>query len=305
MLSAIVICRMVTITEIFWSMMKELWSKVRRRIALRVKAQSLVDLRDVDDDTYFFENRLHFSQSQPIANLRIERGITLPAFRLVGNKCHPFVTALKTLDSDGKNINDLNCLKSAMDDFYAKYQPSNAFDILGIEERCNHVLKSLEPYVLTLPWDDASPKKERRAKRKSIMEENKVLGVNLSADAGWAWSGPVSTQKLDIEARRLLSVYASICENGYQRSGGLDGDIRVNILFDGSSNAATWQSRVGQHRVLALSSLGFEKIPCRISKFVVRAEVEAWPNVSNGLYSKELALSVFDHMFYLGQDKTL
>lgn len=283
--------------------MNSFWSKIIRRVSSLAKKPAIIDLRHVDDDTYFFNNRFHLSKMLPVANLPIERGITLPAFRLIGNECHPFVTALKDLGTSGQDMNDLNYLKSKMDIFYSNYQPSNAFDILGLGDCSDHVLGSMEPYVLTLPWDNASPKQERRAKRKSIMKENKVLNVNLGADAGWAWSGPVSAKKLHVEARRLLNVFNSIRKNGYQRSDEPDGDIRVNILFDGFLDTATWQSRVGQHRALALSSLGFNKIPCRISNFVVRTEVESWPNVRNGLYSKELALSVFDNMFNLGQDK--
>jgi hypothetical protein len=281
--------------------MYTLWLKLKRRLILGAKTPKLVDLRHIDDVSYFVKNRLLFSHSMPIVNLGIDSGVTLPAFRLTGKGCHPFVSALKALDNQDQFVSQLSYIKTAMDRFYSNYQPSNAFDILGLEGHYDHTLKSLEPYVLTLPWDEATPKKEQRAKRKSIREENRVLNVNLGADDGWAWSGPVSDEKLDIEARRLLGVYTSIVQNGYNRNNGPDGDIRVNVLFDELLNTATWQSRVGQHRVIALSSLGFEKIPCRVSKFVSRSEVDAWPNVRNGLYSTDIALLIFDHMFSLGQ----
>jgi len=262
----------------------------------------LIDLRHIVNDIYFFQNRIQYSTSSTIATLNIDKGVTLPSFSLSQTNRHPFIDALQTLSSEDLGHDSaLELLKSEMKKFYTEFQPANAFEILGLDEEKSHTLETFEPYALTLPWDNAGPVKERKAKMRSIREENAVLNVDAGEDAGWAWSGPVSDEKLEVEARRLMNVYRSIQEQGYCRSDEPDGDIRVNLLFDESYNHATWQARVGQHRAIALAALGYEEITCRISKVIVKSEVEKWHNVRNGLYDEQLAIAVFDRIFLLGQ----
>lgn len=58
----------------------------------------------------------------------------------------------------------------------------------------------------------------------------------------------------------------------------------------------------GQHRAASLSALGHETIPVRLTSpssasIIRRDDVDFWPYVRTGLFSRETALEVFDRIF--------
>lgn len=62
----------------------------------------------------------------------------------------------------------------------------------------------------------------------------------------------------------------------------------------------------GQHRIACLAALGYDIIRCRFSqkpeypRIVVFRDVKNWPQVANGVYSKTLALKIFERFFVEG-----
>ncbi|MCK5196877.1 MAG: hypothetical protein KAR21_00915, partial [Spirochaetales bacterium] len=58
-----------------------------------------------------------------------------------------------------------------------------------------------------------------------------------------------------------------------------------------------WIAEAGNHRVMALGSLGYQEFPARIEGIVYRRDAAIWPNVINGTYSPDYARQVFDRIF--------
>lgn len=60
----------------------------------------------------------------------------------------------------------------------------------------------------------------------------------------------------------------------------------------------------GQHRIAAMASLGFEKIPVQIyglmPRIVYERDVNSWPMVANSVISKKEALEIFNSCFSNG-----
>ncbi len=117
----------------------------------------------------------------------------------------------------------------------------------------------------------------------------------LGLEHGEQSHGPVSEQKLRLEARRLDAVLASISQRGLQyESGRLPrGDF---LLGDDGEWAAV--VREGFHRVAALVHLGFTTVPMRFHpsypRVVPRSESPYWPMVVAGSLTEDEALAVFD-----------
>ena len=53
----------------------------------------------------------------------------------------------------------------------------------------------------------------------------------------------------------------------------------------------------GNHRAYLLSMMNTESLPCEIVKFVHIDEVDNWSNVTNGIYTVEYALEIFNFVF--------
>jgi len=113
---------------------------------------------------------------------------------------------------------------------------------------------------------------------------------------GLLFFGPVSDVKIEIESKRYAKLLESIEKKGYNRSNESDGDIEGGILINSNND---WRIIVngGQHRAIVLAALGYETIPVRVSRNVYEAEVNYWPNVISGLYTKKGALKLFRTIF--------
>ena len=120
---------------------------------------------------------------------------------------------------------------------------------------------------------------------------------NLTIEDGWAWTGPVSEDKRQLEVHRLSALLRSVVAQGYQRSDGQDGDIKAVLLVN-EREEWVWQAMDAQHRAAVVSALGLETVPVRVSRVIRREEAKFWPNVVRGLYSVDEALLIFDNIFY-------
>ena len=233
-----------------------------------------------------------------LMSLPMYQGLTMPRFALSGANCHPFITALQKLNmlENEDFSSDLSWLINEMGRFYEQYQPRNALALLEIQDLRSTTLEHIPAYAAVLPWDCVTHQQELKSKLKSVQVENALAGYGLDITHGWAWSGPVSSQKLTVEAKRLLKVFRSIQSNGYLRSNNPDGDISASLLVNDNGNIK-WQARVGQHRTIALAALNYDEVPIKITRVIKRSNVKSWGNVASGLFSSAQALAVFDNHF--------
>ncbi|MEY3480924.1 MAG: hypothetical protein RIQ71_1699 [Verrucomicrobiota bacterium] len=141
---------------------------------------------------------------------------------------------------------------------------------------------------------------EGRLKRHEFREIARELGVAPGEIHGHIKGGPVSQAFGEITFRRLARLYDSISRDGFRPESSAaryptgfcfahEGDHRVSI---GS----------GKHRVTVMLALGWQKIPVELGPpklpvVIRREEVDRWPNVRSGRYSRDEALGLFDEMF--------
>lgn len=80
-------------------------------------------------------------------------------------------------------------------------------------------------------------------------------------------------------------------------------------MLDEDRNYAVLVFR-GHHRIAALAALGYVEAPIRIKMksamgIVRRSEVDAWPHVRRGYFTREQALAVFDRLLSGQQPEAL
>lgn len=208
---------------------------------------------------------------------------------------HPFCVTLKQYNQKKHAFTH-----SKLNRYYAEFQPKTMADVLKLE---SPILKNYPAMATVMPWSYATP--EQRMKRfciegsqsRLLAKEAVQHGLNSAENYGCQFFGPISADHGELEFKRLTSVNNNIVNDGYAPS--KHGHLHGEFLIDGDN--WVWVAIGGKHRFSVLSALEFEKIPvARLSRwaalFIRRNEVAYWPNVRNGLFTEEEALSVFDRI---------
>jgi len=214
----------------------------------------------------------------------------------------PFFNTLKAYERGRTSFQ-----QSPLATYYRQFQPKTMADVLGFK---SETLDRFHAMATVMPWSHVHPHQrfERFCVNSSdpgglfLSKEGAQHGLQPGKDYGCQFFGPVSDAHGELEFQRLISVYERISEDGFQPQ--QFGYIHGEFLIDG--NNWVWIAIGGKHRFAVLSALGFERIPIAnrarwSAMFVRRSEVDFWPNVRNGLFSRDEALDVFDR-FMVGVD---
>jgi hypothetical protein len=229
---------------------------------------------------------------------KVEDGRSLFVFPLDDKNRHPFVRAVQAaLDVSLIGGDEKEAIRRRLMGFYSLYRPASAAEVLGAAAEEIPMLGDQPPWVVIKPWEDMSVQERIEKIIRTEREDNsQVSTAPMSVEHGCNFCGPVSGEKLSVEAERLYKIMKSVIKNGFMRHDFKDGDIRADILVQTSGNWK-WLVKSGQHRVAVLSALGYREFPIRVESIVCRDEVDFWPQVLAGNYSREMALRVFDNIF--------
>ena len=206
---------------------------------------------------------------------------------------HPFRA---TLQEYGEGLSD-SYDNSVLKEYYTKHRPKNAADVFSGMDIRPSFLVDCPPHLYRLrPWRTKSKREMDVWIRKLLQEDNKEHGMpefKIETHGELSY-GPVSREKGKLEFRRLVNVYESINNKGYERG---KGHVTVYILKRKKEYA--FLRRDGGHRIPAMSSLGRETIPAVFKKpcIVDIDMVEHWPQVKRGHWTKEEAKAYFNHLF--------
>lgn len=260
----------------------------------------VVRKKSLEPENYIEENFVdahHISyclgQNGIVTTVDMNKGRGLPLFSFVLPSVHPFVTAARAVLTQCED--PFITIKTLLRNYYDFVKPPCPNAILGLKSD-RRELKDFPAWAVLMPWDKENAIEWKEKIISSVYSENTRYGKRLGVEHGWAWAGPSSNVKVEIESTRFLSVLYSIQKNGYNRNNKPDGDIMVNVLAK-SAHDWVWQSIGAQHRASALAALGYDTIPVRIMKVIRRDDVLSWPNVRRGLYSETEALKIFDDIY--------
>ena len=252
-----------------------------------------VDLRDEANDPRAL--LYHGKPRSVLIDAPVNTGYALDSFPLDPNGPHPFIRAVREgCDSEYPR----QAIAEVLREYYSVVQPESAAEWLGLSERDVPEFDEVPGWMRIFPWRNVSLSTRRKAIERVARRENKKHGVDAGADAGWRAFGPVSEEVLQVEVERLYRLMKSISENGLLRHNEPHGDIRAVALVN-ESGEWHWQTDWGgQHRVAALTAMGYERLPVRIWRVVFRDHVSHWPKVSSGFYTENAALDIFDRIFH-------
>ena len=203
----------------------------------------------------------------------------------------PFVQTLQQSDPQYAD--------SALFQYYESVTPSCVGDLLQLSDSR---IASLPPMAAVMPWWCMSP--ERRLQQVAIEtdggfigKEALKLGASVADDFGWQYFGPVSSAVGQMEFDRQRAVFQSIRRNGYNPTSYLH--VHGEFLVRGDD--WVWVNLGGKHRLNALVAMGAQEVIVSAKRkygpeFVRREEVDLWPNVQSGWFTREEALRLFDRI---------
>lgn len=117
---------------------------------------------------------------------------------------------------------------------------------------------------------------------------------DLDASAGYGLQGPVVDAKGKLEYGRLIQLINSIRKYGYDRVLARE-DVTVTVIK--RDDEYRFCIGHGQHRVAVLAALGYTEIPVSLLDVIYLGEVEYWPRVYRGIWSKSQAITYTNHLF--------
>ena len=235
----------------------------------------------------------YWGEVKYVASWNINRCVSSAGFRFGLNGWHPYTACVNEYAS-GRNDGYKD---SVLEAFYTAFQPENMFEAM-IAGADFSLAPDISPKCYVFPWEPRGIREKIESMKFSVEAENKRHGFDsLTIEDGFPYHGPVAGKKGEMEYKRLVQLYNSINEIGYQRSDTPSGDIRGSLLCrDGEY---LLHVRAGVHRASVVAALDIIDCPIRLitPTIIQRSHVAFWPQVRSGLWSKKLALEYFDHLF--------
>jgi len=243
----------------------------------------------------------------PIEALRFEQGGKHAAFRcpldsagdIFGfgfsrSSWHPFVAALREYGAGLARSFDGSILET----YYETWQPQGPTEFWeGLSPAPSCLPRFPRPDVFVAPWSALTIAEERRRKDRWYRHDFVQYGIaDVDPDRdGLTICGPTASRVGRIEYRRLTGIFDSLRANGYDRS---RGDVRVETLKRGGE-LRFLSSGGGYHRVSAMAALGERTVPARFRRpFLIDVDdVDDWPNVRSGMWSRHEAVRYVDFLF--------
>jgi hypothetical protein len=179
--------------------------------------------------------------------------------------------------------------------YYQKVQPKLFGDLWAMAGRSEDIgvlsRMPLDRYVNWFPWFGLTDS-----------PENMKIGVSLQPEIP-EWDshafGPLARETGLEEIKRISKLLVKISNDGYSPEVNLDGFIRGYVLRKGAESR--FAVTAGQHRLAILSVLEYENFTVKFQpgfeRVVDVGEVELWPLVKNGVYTKQQAINIFNGVF--------
>lgn len=207
---------------------------------------------------------------------------------------HPFVQTVHQLQDNPSLTYDTSILK----DYYNNWIPKTASEAIAGFHDCPEIFVTLKPHLLFLsPWaalTQADIDIDVEWWNRKDNTEHGRSDLNYP-EHGWAFFGPTHADKGILEFNRLVKLYKSLSNNGYDESKGYVG---VSVLKSGDDYRYLVGGG-GYHRIAVMAALGFETAPATFHRNSVIdvKDIRVWPNVRNGIWSEQQAKAYVDHLF--------
>ena len=239
---------------------------------------------------YKYFNRLS------LLRVPLSMGRTSRWFDLSENSLDPPLISLRTALSRNLDVNELcDYLNRELKIYYDLVTPLNAAASVGIDNASDFLLSEYPPWASVLPWDADSVEDKFRTFPVSVKADRLKSGFKINSNDPIKIMEIDKLSSLDSHVVQFSKLLTSITKHGMLQ-GGKYGYISAFILVD----SGDWRwilGGEGNHRAIVASALGYNELDVLVEGIIRKEDVEWWPNVCNGLYTKHQAEKVFNDIF--------
>lgn len=173
------------------------------------------------------------------------------------------------------------------------------FKSIGIFKEINYPLWSQ-----VWPWEEISPwrKFEVYPNLYSLNRKEQLKDLNDVDFIVDIEKFPFSDIAINLHVNQFLNLYKNFINNSLSKNTFKHKSLPdFFLLIDGDS--WKWMSGYdGNHRLYILNMINYPSVTSSLSKIIKKDEVNQWPNVKNGVYTKNEALRIFEALFQGGSN---
>lgn len=266
----------------------------------QTRVRQIVDLRGAGDDpldAYYMA--LLWSpllEHSPLVNARLADCRIFESFGLPvdASEDNPLTAAalLSARKGPGSDAEIIALLRR----YYQNVRPANALDVMGLTASDAPGLCSARPIADPFPWEASDPQLRERYVGGFLDKDAREFGAQ-AIPQGHTYFGPVSEEKIRMEALRITSLCRSIERDGFVAAANGDIDIWA-IALRNEAGEYRWILQGGQHRAAVAFAMGIRDITVAVRYVVRREDAAHWQNVRGGMFSQNGALKLFDRIFH-------
>lgn len=231
-----------------------------------------------------------------VINIELKDGRTNNWFDMTENSFDPGIFSIKTALKKGFKDEDLyNDILKSLQEYYSLMKFKNASHSLNIESFDDENIKNYPWWAFVLPWDSFTFEDQIKNYPYDVKRNRLMNGLDIPSD------DPNTILKENYEkgwpshAKQYTDLVSSIKKQGF-KSGAKYGYVSAEILID--KNKICWKPGAeGNHRATVAAALGIKTIPVLVTKIIRFEELEYWPNVRKGYFTKEQAKKIFYNIF--------
>ncbi|MDA8612555.1 hypothetical protein N9L10_01180 [Candidatus Pelagibacter bacterium] len=276
---------------------KKLINKLLSAINLKIIKLNVFDPHDFTNIKINPLTAQYLSGYRPmVINISLKNGRTSNWFEMSDESLDPAIFAIKNAlkkDLEGEDLykDILNTLKEN----HSLMKCKNASHSLNIESNDDEDIKKYPWWAIVHPWDDYTFEDKIKNYPYDIKRNREKNGMHIAS------SDPNIIIKENYEnswpshAKQYVNLINKIKEHGFQY-GSEYGYVSAEIFIE--KNKLCWKPGAeGNHRMAVAAALGFKNIPVLVTKIIRLDELEYWPNVVKGLFSKDQAKKIFFDIF--------
>ncbi len=235
-------------------------------------------------------------QNQMIMNLDLNLGRTNRWFDMSESSLDPAIFAIRTALEKKLSGNELfHDIFHTLKENQASTIFDNAAKYLDLDTDQSKVLDTYPWWAEVKPWDNRSMENMLKFSAYEVKKNRASNGMYIKSNDPYEIMTEDLKNSLNSHARQYANITEQIRKNGF-KYGSEFGYVSAEILID--KNIIRWKlGGEGNHRAAAASALGLKSIPVLISKIIRLDELEYWPNVKLGTFTKEQATKIFYSIF--------
>jgi len=239
----------------------------------------------------------YFVGHNPIViNMNFEEGRSNRWFDMSQNSLDPPIFAIKNaLQKKLKGVDLYSNILSSLEHQQKLTIYKSAAEALDIESFSNTKLKDYPWWAIVNPWDNLTFEDKMKSFPNEIKRNRASNGMHILSNDPDEIIKEDLKNSLPSHTNQYVKLLKQIKNNGF-KYGNKYGYVTAEIFI--ADNELRWKpGSEGNHRVAVAAALGIKTIPVLITKIIRLKELEYWPNVINGCFSKEQARKIFYNIF--------